>query len=324
MRMAGYDVTIAGLRVVQQAADLGSFSAAAEALGYTQSAVSRQVAAVEAAVGASLFERVARGVRPTEAGAVLVEHAIAVFAALETAEMAIARIRERLEGRLVIGSMPVAMSVLVPRAIARLSSVNPGLQVSLHASSTPGVLERLRNGLIDVGVIAVGDELPQYDLESLRSDVLLTGGLLVAVPSAHHLAGRDRVRVDELRDEPWIVGQETDDGGPAFGPWPTLTDPKVSYVSRDWPSRLGMVAAGLGLAVLPNIGAASVPPGVAVIEVEDPAHRKRSAVAVTPVAPTAAARAMVAALRIEAAQIALSRSSSAQATVEAARGRKRG
>lgn len=308
--MAASDLTLLGLRVVQQAAVLGSFSAAGEALGYTQSAVSRQVAAIEAAAGAPLFDRLARGVRLTEAGTVLVEHATAAFAALDEAETAIARIRDRLAGRLVLGSIPAAMTVLVPRAIARLSRVNPDLEVLLRAYSTPTVVQQVRDGLVDVGVIAVGEELPPYDLEGLRCDVLLIGELRVAVPADHRFAGRDRVHVDEIRREPWIVSEADGEDEPIFGAWPTLTDARVSYAVRDWPSRLGMVAAGLGIAVMPNIGAASVPSGVVVIDVEDPAHSKRSAVALTPEAPTAAARAMVSALRTEAARIALSRSGS--------------
>jgi DNA-binding transcriptional LysR family regulator len=306
--MADSGLTITGLRVVEQAALLGSFSRAAEALGYTQSAISRQIAAMEAAVGARLFDRVARGVRPTEAGTVLVEHATAVLAELESAEAAIARIRERLDGRLVVGSIPVAMSVLVPRAIARLSRVNPGLDISLHEGSTPILVERVRHGLLDLAVAALGPELPQYDLQGLRRDVLLVGRLQVAVPAGHRLAERDRVPVDELRDEPWIVGQARSEDEPIFAAWPTLPDARPAYAGRDWPSRLGMVAAGLGVAVMPKIGAASVPAGVVVIDVDDPAHEPRSAVTLTPPEPTAAAQAMIAALRTEAAGIALSRS----------------
>jgi DNA-binding transcriptional LysR family regulator len=302
--MASQALTITGLRVVQQAAALGSFSAAAEALGYTQSAISRQIAAMEAAVGAPLFEREARGVRPTEAGTVLVEHATTALATLESAATAIARIRERLEGRLVLGSIPVAMSVLVPRAIARLSHVNPDLDISLHEGATPTLIERIRDGLLDVAVIALGPELPDYDLEGLRRDLLLVDGLRVAVPADHRLAGRDRVTVDDLRDERWIIGQATAENEPIFGAWPTLTTPRVAFASRDWPSRLGMVAASLGIALMPNIGAASVPAGVVVIDVHDPDLKKRSAVALTPAEPTAAARAMVSALRSEAARLA--------------------
>lgn len=155
--------------------------------------------------------------------------------------------------------------------------------------------------------------------KGLCRDVLLVAGLRVAVPAGHRLAGRDRVPVNELRDEPWIVGQAVGENEPVFAAWLTLTEARVAYTSRDWPSRLGMVAAGLGIAVLPNIGAAAVPGDVVVIDVEDPAHRKRSAVALTSAAPTAAARAMVAALRTEAARIALSRSTADRARTQDAR-----
>jgi DNA-binding transcriptional LysR family regulator len=299
-------VSITGLQVVQQASALGSFSAAAEALGYTQSAVSRQIAAIEAAVGAPLFERVARGVRPTEAGTVLVEHATAVLAALRAAETAIARIRERLEGRLLLGSIPAAMSVLVPRAIARMSRQSPGLEIALIEGSTPMLVDQVRQGLVDTAVIALGPELPRYDLEGLRHDVLLLDALRVAVPAGHRLAGRERVPVRELRDEPWIVGEAAGENEPFFGAWPTLPDAAVAYVSREWPGRLGMVAAGLGIALLPGIAAASVPSGVVVVEIDDPGHRRRSAVALSPAEPSAIAREAVAALRAEAAGIALS------------------
>lgn len=291
--------------MVQQAALHGSFSGAAEVLGYTQSAVSRQVAAMEAAVGAPLFERIARGVRPTESGAVLVEHAGAVLAEVASAETAITRIRERLEGRLTLGSIPVAMSVLVPRSIARLSRVNPGLEISLQEAHTPILVERARHGLVDVAVVAVGPELPDYDLDDLRRDALLVGSLKVAVPAGHRLARRDRVPVDELRDERWIVGEATGDEEPIFAAWPTLSEPRIAYAARDWPARLGMVAAGLGVAVLASIAEASVPAGVVALTVDDPAHEPRSAVALTLPDATDAARAMVAALRTEAAGIAL-------------------
>jgi DNA-binding transcriptional LysR family regulator len=301
------ELTVTGLRVVQQAVASGSFTGAAEALGYTQSAISRQVAAMEAVVGAPLFERAGRGVRPTEAGTVLAEHAGAVLATLESAETAIARIQARLDGRLVLGSIPVAMSVLVPRALGRLSQESPELDIALHEAPTPILVERIRDGLLDLAVIALGADLPDYDLDGLRRDLLLVDGLRVAVPAGHRLAHRVRVPVSELRDEPWIVGQPATETEPFFGAWPTLDDPKVAFASHDWPARLGLVAAGLGIALMPHIGAASVPAGVVVVDVDDPAENQRSAVALMPAEPTAAARAMVTALRIEAAQLALRR-----------------
>jgi DNA-binding transcriptional LysR family regulator len=301
------DLTVTGLRVVHEAAASGSFTGAAQALGYTQSAISRQIAAVEAVVGEPVFERAARGVRPTEAGAVLVEHAGAVLATLDAAGEKIARIRARLEGRLVLGSIPVAMSVLVPRALARLSHGSPELDIALHEAPTPTLVDRIRHGLLDVAIIAVGADLPDHDISDLRRDLLLTDRLGVAVPSGHRLAGRSRVPVADLRHEPWIVGRPARENDPFFGAWPTLTEPRVAYAHHDWPGRLGMVAAGLGIALMPGLGAASVPAGVVVIDVDDPTRTPRSAVALTPESPTTAARAMVTALRTEAAQLAMTR-----------------
>lgn len=254
--------------------------------------------------------------RPTEAGSVLVEHATAVLAAVDANEAALARIRERLAGRLALGSFPTAMGVLVPRAIARLARVNPCLDISLHGASTPVLVERVRRRLLDVAVIAVGDELSDWDLGGLRRDVLLVGELQVAVPVGHRLAGRDRVPVRELEDEAWIVGQADGDSEPIFAAWPTLVNPRVAFRSRDSPSRMGIVAAGLGIAVLPSTSAESVPAGVIVVGVNDPAHRGRSAVALTPPKPAPAARAMVAALRTEAARIALTRAATSRAEAE--------
>ena len=138
------ELTIGGLRAVREAATLRSISAAAEALGYTQSAVSRQIAAAEAAVDARLFERIGRGVVPTEAGEVLAEHANDVLSALEAAQQAVGRVRQRLEGQLVLGAFPAAMSVLMPRAVARLAHSNPTLRISLDDASTPRVVSRGR------------------------------------------------------------------------------------------------------------------------------------------------------------------------------------
>jgi len=256
-------------------------------------------------VGTALFERVGRGVRLTESGRVLAEHAASVLSSVEAAEAAIARLRDALEGRLALGSIPAAMSVLVPRAVARLSRESPGLEISLHEASTPTLIERVRRHELDLAVIGIGPDLPDYDLDGLRKDQLLADTLRIAVPTGHRLAERHRVTVSALRGERWIIGRAPSENDPIFGAWPTLTEPGIAFVAPEWPSRLGMVAAGLGIALLPGISAASVPAGVTVVEVDDPAAHRRSAVALSPSNATQAARAMVTALRTEAATLAL-------------------
>lgn len=301
-------LTLAGLEVLSSAAALRSFSAAGDALGYSQSAVSRQIAALERAVGAPLFERAPRGVRLTEAGALLLEHATTALGELDAARTAIVRLRERVAGHLAVGAIPTAAIALVPRAIARLAVSHPEVRVELHDGSTPALVERVAAGSLDLAVVALRPAGRDQDFGALRPELLLVDPLRIAVAATHRLAGRGRVGTDDLRDEPWVVGRPTVDGEPVFGAWPSLKTPKIAFAARDWPARLGLVAAGLGIALMPGLAAASVPAGVVVIDINDPKHdRDPSGVTITsPGAPPAAA-AMVGALRAEAARLAMTR-----------------
>lgn len=306
--MPASSLTLAGLEVLASAAALRSFSAAGEALGYSQSAVSRQVAALERAVGAPLFERAPRGVRLTEAGALLLEHATTALGELDAARAAIDRLRERVAGRLVVGAIPTAGIALVPRAIARMAVSHPEVRVELHDGSTPALVERVAAGSLDLAVVALRPAGRDQDFGRLRPELLLVDPLRVAVAATHRLAGRGRVGTDKLRDEPWVVGRPTAEGEPVFGAWPSLETPTVAFAARDWPARLGLVAAGLGVALVPGLAAPSVPAGVVLVDVDDPEHERdpRAVTITSPDAPSAAA-AMVGALRAEAARFAMTR-----------------
>ena len=293
---------MAGLRVIRAVASTGSFTAAAEALGYTQSAISRQVASMEAAAGSVLFERGARGVHPSPAGELLVRHAVSVLAEIDAAELGLAGLRDRLAGKLTLDAFPTAASVLAPRAMAALAAEHPGLIVALDEASTPALLRRMRSGRIEAAVIGVGEGLPEYDLDGLQTTSLMAGELVIAVSTAHRLALRQRVVVTDLEQETWITGVGNA-GDPQFGAWPTLWRPRVGYSARTLPTRLGLVAAGLGITVLPSMAAAAVPVGVRVVRVDDPGSRGRTAVVVTGAEPSAAVTALLQALRREAARI---------------------
>lgn len=274
------DPTVTGLRVVQAVVDTGSFTAAAEALGYTQSAVSRQVAAMEAAVGATLFVRGARGVVPSPAGMILARRAATVLTEIDAVGTDLAALRDQLTGRVVIAAFPTAAAVLIPKTLARLRRDHSGLVVEFVEASTPTQLRQLRARRIDIAVIGVGHGLPVHDLEGLRHERIFEGDLLLAVPSNHRFADGRRVLATELVDEPWIVGKGLRDD-PQFGAWPTLEHPRIAYAAREWPTRLGLVAAGLGITVLPELAAASVPTGVRTIKIDDPEWLGRATVAVT-------------------------------------------
>ncbi|MGA6157300.1 LysR family transcriptional regulator [Stenotrophomonas sp. NPDC087984] len=296
------ELSLTGLRVVQAVVDTGSFTAAADALGYTQSAVSRQVAAMEAAAGAPLFVRGARGVTPSPAGEVLARRAATVLSEIDAVSADLAGLTDHITGRVSMAAFPSAAAVLVPRTLARLRDDHPALIVEFGEASSPTQLRQLRAHRIDVAVIGVGADLPGYEFEGLRRDLLLDGGLLLAVPANHRFAGRGTIPVTELRDEPWIVGKGLRDD-PQFGAWPTLDHPRIAYAAREWPTRLGLVATGLGIAVLPEVAAAAIPAGVRTVRVDDPAWLGRAVVAVTARDRSPEVTATVEALRHEAARL---------------------
>ncbi|TYC12605.1 LysR family transcriptional regulator [Actinomadura syzygii] len=295
------EFTLTGLRVVQQVAATGSFTGAAERLGYTQSAVSRQVAAMETAAGAPIFDRGRRGAALTPAGRVLVRRATEILADLAAAELELAGLRDRLAGRLAIGAYPSAAMALVPRAMARVTSGHPGLAVVLEEASTPVLLRRLRAGRLDLAVIGVGHGLPDYDLSELRQTTVLQGNLLVVVPDAHRFAG-NAVTVADLAQENWVAGDGPADE-PQFGAWPTLTAPHIVHTARSWSTRLGLVAAGLGITVVPEQAAPALPRGMRAVTVTDSRWTGRATVAVTRPRPSAQAQAMVTALQDQAADL---------------------
>ncbi|TCK27005.1 LysR family transcriptional regulator [Pseudonocardia endophytica] len=299
------ELTVAGLRVVHEVARQGSFSGAATVLGYTQSAVSRQVAATEAAVGTELFERLPRGVRPTAAGEVVVRRAGRVLGEIDGTLEEVAGVRDRFAGRLVVSAFPTAAAVLLPRAIARVRARHPDLRVDLQEAATPLQLRRLRAGRVEVAVVAVGEGLPDQDLDGLRAEPLrIPRGSGVAVGRDHRLADSDVVDVAELAGETWIVGTGAA-GEPQFGPWPGLADPHVGHEVRHWATRFGLVAAGLGITLVPGLAADSVPRDVRWLPVRDPAGPPdRSLLAVTAAHPSNAAAALVRAIREDAARMA--------------------
>jgi DNA-binding transcriptional LysR family regulator len=274
------ELTVTGMRVVQEVAARGSFSAAARALGYTQSAVSRQVSLTEQAAGTELFERLPRGVRLTAHGAVLIGRIGSILDRIDSAMLELEGLGKTLSERLTLGAFATALAALVPRALARVRAEHPGVSVKIHEGGTIAQLRRVRAGRTEIAVIAAGGGL-EYDLDDLQVDLLMHGTPRLIVSATHRFAERGWVNVTELRDETWIVG-EADRDGPQFGPWPTLDrDVTIAHSTRDWTARLGLVAAGLGVAVIPSLLTPALPPGVRAITVEDPRPFRREVLVAT-------------------------------------------
>jgi DNA-binding transcriptional LysR family regulator len=260
------ELTLAGLQVVREVAERGSFTAAADSLGYTQSAVSRQVAAMEAAAGTPLFRRAPRGVRLTEAGGVLLRHADRVLDQIDAARRELAGSPARATDRLRVGAFPTAVAALLPRAIAAFRSRQAGVDVSLREGTTPSQLRRVAAGSTDLAVVGALPDQP-LDQGGAAFEPLLDDPLLLAVGRGHPLARRRTVDVDELAGEPWIAAS-TNPADSFLGVWPSLEwRPHIAFVARDWTAKLGLVAAGLGVTVVPGLAVAAVRPDVALLRV---------------------------------------------------------
>jgi DNA-binding transcriptional LysR family regulator len=260
------DINVTALRVLREVAAQGSFTRAASTLGYTQSAVSRQVAGLEGATGTPLFDRTARGVRPTEAGEVLLRRAGVVLDELDAAQRELAGIAEPARGRLGVGAFPTAMAGLVPRALAAFRAGHPTVRIGLREGVSSSQVERLLSGTVDVGVIAElpGAENPEHrvSLEHLIDDPLL-----LAVGRDHPLARRRTVEIDDLAEENWIAGSAKASDS-LLGPWQWAEwRPRVSLIAKEWTGKLGLVAAGLGVTLVPGLAAAAVRSDVALVRI---------------------------------------------------------
>jgi DNA-binding transcriptional LysR family regulator len=269
------ELSIVGLRIVREVAQRGSISAAAERLGYTQSAVSRQVALMEEAAGRVLFERHARGVRLTDAGGVVVRHADAVLAGLEAARQDLDDLDARPPRRLRLGAFSTALGALVPRAIAAFLSAQPQTQVILREGTSERLLARAADGRLDLAVITP----PAIRREGVELITLLEDPLLVSVGRGHPLASRTSVLADELREERWVAGSK-EMRSTLLGAWTASAwEPHIAYVARDWTAKLGLVAAGLAVTVVPGLALPSLPGTVAVVRIDHPAATRTTAIA---------------------------------------------
>ncbi|MFF0478964.1 LysR family transcriptional regulator [Streptomyces sp. NPDC004284] len=273
----------------------GSFTAAAHALGYTQSAVSRQVQSLEDEVGAELFERLPRGVRLSEAGRVLVPHAEAVRDRLATARAELAALRSLDGGLLRLGSFSSATAALVPRAQAVFRERHPGVAVSRVEGFSVKHLGLVATGEEDLAVVCPPPGSPPPPGVTLHH--LLDEPMLVALPRGHAHTGRRGVRLAELADEEWIVGNERLEDTLFRPAVEAGFRPRTGLLAGEWIAKLGAVAAGLGVTLVPALAAASVRPDVALVTIHPEDVPYRPVHAATPPVPTVAATAFLAVLR---------------------------
>jgi molybdate transport repressor ModE-like protein len=256
------------LRVLREVAERGSFSAAADALSFTQSAVSQQIAALEREAGTTLIQRGPGGTRLTDAGRVLVGHTEAVLARLADAERELAAIAGLRGGRVRLASFPSAGATLVTEAVSHFTKRYPDVELSLMEGEPEDTVPALKRGESDLAVVFDyshgngGGEL----LEGLECIYLLDDPICVVLPAEHRLAACKAIRLEELAGEQWLSGCC---GGVCHAmvvDWCGQAGfrPNIAFETNDHNVQVGLVAAGVGVTLLPELALRTAHPGVQV------------------------------------------------------------
>jgi DNA-binding transcriptional LysR family regulator len=243
------------LRVLREVIGRGSFSAAADSLHLSQSAVSQQIAVLEREVGIPLLERTSDGPKLTSAGEALMEHGDAVICRLEEAERELAQIAGLEGGRLRLGSFSTANATLMTPALARFRQRFPKVELEFVEADPETTFPELKRGDLDVAVVFDYPAFPLDFSRDVEAELIYQEPMRVALPPGHPLAAAKSVRIEDLADEDWLCGSEPDscrfqvinlcrEAG---------FEPRISFQSEDYGVIKGFVAGGLGVAILPEL-----------------------------------------------------------------------
>jgi DNA-binding transcriptional LysR family regulator len=260
------------LRVLCEVARHGSFSAAAEALGYTQPAVSRQIATLEAETGAMLVRRVPQGAVLTDAGRLLVDRANGILARLDEVETELNALLGLGGGRLRLASFASAASSIVPLAIARFRERHPAVELSVMMADPIDSLPRLRAGELDMAL----SHDPLYLTENssgLEFVHLFDDPMYVALHVDHPLADAASLDLSCFAGEPWMLGTTTSCPDSRLFLRACLQagfEPNIAFQNDDYAAVLGFVAAGVGVALIPDMAARGVRDDVVVRALDPP------------------------------------------------------
>lgn len=261
------------LKIFRAVARSGSFSAAARNLGYTQPAISQQIKAMERTLGTALVMRSGNRLQLTEAGDALSRYAATILGTMDAAEAEIRALTELRAGRVRIAAFPSAYSLLLPKTIAGVQAAQPKLRVTLIEAEPPEAVSMLRTGECEIALVfdypagRVPDgesagEVGSPDYSDLSVHTLFTERLRVLLAPRHRLAGTARtqpLKLAELAGERWIAGcpqcrahlidvcKEAD------------FHPEIDYTTENFAAVVGLVAAGLGVALATELAISGLP-----------------------------------------------------------------
>lgn len=254
------------MRVLREVALRGSIAAAAEALSFTPSAVSQQLAQLERESGVALLDRGPRSVRLTDAGRALVAHTEAILARLASAEAEIRSLTAEHAGTIRLGSFPTAAATLVPPALASLGRRRPEVTVTLKESDPGLALDRLIAGELDLALIWEYDFVPVVVPGSIACVELLDDPVRVVLAPDHPAARGETVALADLAGEAWISSTPLSSCHPftrracnAAG-----FEPRVTAETNDHHVLARLVASGVGVALVTELSLGGVGRDVAV------------------------------------------------------------
>ncbi len=285
------------LRILCEVARQGSFSAAAAELGYTQPAISRQIATLEAEVGTLLVRRVPQGAVLTDAGRLLVSRGEAILARLADVELELKALAGLDGGQLRMASFASAAASVLPLAIAEFRRRHPAIEINVVMADPIESLPRLRAGELDLAIshdpITAADAIGDGDPAGFEVVHLFDDPMYVALPLGHSLSGSDPLELASFADDPWMLATTNScpdsmlflrachDAG---------FEPQIAFQNDDYPAILGFVAAGVGVALVPDMVARGVRDDVVIRRLE-PQAPSRPILAVFPAGYRSAAAA---------------------------------
>src|SRR5215207_9864474 len=252
------------MRVLREVAEHGSITAAAQALSFTPSAVSQQIATLERESGVALVERGPRSITLTDAGRALADHAEIILARLEIAEMEVREIAGLHGGRLRLATFRSAGETIMAQAITRFHHHHPHVELTLTEGEPEDYLPLVRSGKVDLGLGFEYDHVPRVNIDSSEERLLMEDRIGVALPVGHRLADAETIDLADLSEEAWI-GSTPRSSVHAFTQNLCRTagiQPRIKFQTDDYHVAQAHVATGIGIAFLPELAAANAHPGV--------------------------------------------------------------
>ncbi|GHE68108.1 LysR family transcriptional regulator [Streptomyces capitiformicae] len=288
------------LRTLDALARHGSVSGAAEGLHVTTSAVSQQMTKLEREVGQQLLAKNGRGVRLTDAGRLLADHAARILSQVELAQADLEAQRGQVVGDLRLAAFPTAVRGLLPAVFRALRDDHPALRVRSRELEPERAIGAVIRGDADLAVVLDWYNKPLPVPEGLARASILDDPVEVALPEDHTLAGREEIDLEELADEAWVAWPE----GEFCHEWLLYTlrangiEPHIAHRAGEHHTQLALVAAGLGVCIAPRLGRDPMPGGVRTVPVRHRVHRSVYAVWRADADRRPSIRAAVAALKV--------------------------